>query len=774
MSKSIKSGSSKVKVNEPNSSLFAMGYVDLIFKIKFTNKDLLKAGEDPNQTEETNKQDQKKDDRYYHIEDLKSIEDLKFLKDKKELWDKITLSGGNDTLNQLLIGNRIAKKKCKIEFFGFNRPIFKGNSKFFSDIFNYVCSKHNLIINETPLEESARFTLNVILYHKGESNTISLGTSYEEEEKERIKKKRRKKAMQQEKEKEKENNKDTDKEEEKKKKKQKGKKKEDEEESSEDDDDEENDDEQIEDDYEETEAMKDKKIPKFRRGSSILVKLNPTFGKYSMAYINFEDMKRVPGDFKLSDLNELLKFFKSKGTVIFVNFYKPKKPKIEVEEEPIDSHENDNEIMAEGKTKDNYKEEDEKEKAKEEKKEKKEPSRPTKKMKLINELYDSTNIFFFDTKQCIKIFNKHYENFTDDNVNNLKKITRAKIFDYFIKGIAPATKEEVTGMKTGLFMDQLNKLTLIFTTKKAANNQEFDCQPYPKINHNNMELIQQYKNILNTKKNEYYSVFISSIIIHCASYSPSCQSTDIIYPSFLISLEVIKKKIEFEKNDLEIDENIYKVKLDEKIIKKNLQMFSSGGKESGFVLDCTNKEKSTMKDYVSLYDYHLKTFFSSETIRKDLKNKGFINSEGFIMYDPEHRNIMRTLNKKKKKKKIISSEEIMDSIKGIDIPSNIRDKEIDAQKLAKQKNIPTESRLPINKELLSMKTTGTKKRKKKGKNHRSSSQGKSSDEWGSSDESDSGNNSGNNSGTSSGEEDDDPKNKDKKSVVLLKDKLEYH
>ena len=771
MSKSIKSGSTKLKYTEPSSSLFAMGYVDLIFKLKLTNKDLLKSGEDPNQTEENNKQDPNKDDRYYHIEDMKTIEDLQFLKDKKELWDKITLSGGNDTIKQLLIGNRIAKKKCKIEFFGFNRPIFKDNSKFFSDIFNYVCSKHNLIINETPLEDSARFTLNIVLYHKGESNTISLGTSYEEEEKERIKKKRRKKAQQ---EKEKENNNGNngnDKDEDKKKKKQKTKAKEDEEESSEDEDDEDNDEEQDVDDYEETEAMKDKKIPKFRRGSSILVKLNPTFGKYSMAYINFEDMKRVPGDFKLSDLNELLKFFKYKGTVIFVNFYKPKKPKIEVEEEPIDSHENDNEIMAEGKTKENYKEEQEEE-PKEEKKEKKEPSRPTKKMRLINELYDYTNIFFFDTKQCIKIFNKHYENFTDDNVNNLKKITRAKIYDYFIKGIAPATKDEVTGMKTGLFMDQLNKLTLIFTTKKAANSQEFDCQPYPKINHNNMELIQQYRNILNTKKNDYYSVFISSIIIHCVSYAPSCQSTDVIYPSFLISLEVIKKKIEFEKNDLEIDENIYKVKLDEKIIRKNLQIFSSGGKESGFVLDCTNKQKSTMKDYVSLYDYHLRTFFSSETIRKDLKSKGFINSEGFIMYDPEHRNVMRSLNKKKKKKKVISSEEIMDSIKGIDVPSNIKDKEIDAEKRAKQKNIPTDSRLPVNKELLSMKTTGTKKRKKKGRKYRSSSRGKSSDEWGSSDESDSGNNSGNNSGTVSGEEDDDENNK--KSVVLLKDRLEYH
>ena len=768
MSKSIKSGSTKLKYSEPSSSLFAMGYVDLIFKLKLTNKDLLKSGEDPNQTEESNKQDPNKDDKYYHIEDMKTIEDLQFLKNKKELWDKITLSGGNDTIKQLLIGNRIAKKKCKIEFFGFNRPIFKDNSKFFSDIFNYVCSKHNLIINETPLEDSARFTLNIVLYHKGESNTISLGTSYEEEEKERIKKKRRKKAQQ---EKEKENNNGNDKDEDKKKKKQKTKAKEDEEESSEDEDDEDNDEEQDEDDYEETEAMKDKKIPKFRRGSSILVKLNPTFGKYSMAYINFEDMKRVPGDFKLSDLNELLKFFKYKGTVIFVNFYKPKKPKIEVEEEPIDSHENDNEIMAEGKTKENYKEEQEEE-PKEEKKEKKEPSRPTKKMRLINELYDYTNIFFFDTKQCIKIFNKHYENFTDDNVNNLKKITRAKIYDYFIKGIAPATKDEVTGMKTGLFMDQLNKLTLIFTTKKAANSQEFDCQPYPKINHNNMELIQQYRNILNTKKNDYYSVFISSIIIHCASYAPSCQSTDVIYPSFLISLEVIKKKIEFEKNDLEIDDNIYKVKLDEKIIRKNLQIFSSGGKESGFVLDCTNKQKSTMKDYVSLYDYHLRTFFSSETIRKDLKSKGFINSEGFIMYDPEHRNVMRSLNKKKKKKKVISSEEIMDSIKGIDVPSNIKDKEIDAEKRAKQKNIPTDSRLPVNKELLSMKTTGTKKRKKKGRKYRSSSRGKSSDEWGSSDESDSGNNSGNNSGTVSGEDDDDENNK--KSVVLLKDRLEYH
>ena len=300
-------------------------------------------------------------------------------------------------------------------------------------------------------------------------------------------------------------------------------------------------------------------------------------------------------------------------------------------------------------------------------------------------------------------------------------------------------------MKTGLFIDQLNKLTLIFATRKAANKQEFDCQPYPIINHFNMDLIQQYRKILNRNKNEYYSIFISSIIMHCASFAPSCQSTEVIYPSFLISLEVIKKKLECEKNDLSPDDSIYKVKLDEKVILKNLEIFASGGKENGFVLDCINKQKSTMKDYVSLYDYHLKTFFSSEMIRKNLQTKGFINSEGFIMYDPIYRDVMREKNKKKKKK--ITDEEmkakVMNSINGINVPSNIKDKEIDAKRLAEGQILPTESKLPMDKELITLQSTLFKKKKKKGKKNRGSSHG------GSSDESD----SGNNSGTVSGGED---------------------
>ena len=60
-------------------------------------------------------------------------------------------------------------------------------------------------------------------------------------------------------------------------------------------------------------------------------------------------------------------------------------------------------------------------------------------------------------------------------------------------------------------------------------------------------------------------------------------------------------------------------------------------KESKFVLDCTNLEKSTLKNYVPLFDYNLHEFFENKAIQKELANKGFIDSKGFVNYDPYYR-----------------------------------------------------------------------------------------------------------------------------------------
>jgi len=743
MSKTNKSIKTKTKSGggfaEATPVMFAMGHVDLIFSLNLTDKDL----EKPNSNNEQNdgKKKGNDEDKYYKLEDLTSIQSLNFMKDKKEIWDKIVLNGGNDTVKQLLIGNKASKRKCHIDYIGYGRPKFEGEEEFFDEIYNYATSKNHLTISKTPLIEGGSSSLTIILKHKGKTQTINSGKSQEEEEKENKKKSKKKKKTNEKDKKEKKDNKD-------KKDNKEEDEEEEEEEDSDDDEDEEDDEEEEkkEDDYEETEAMKEKRIPKFKRGSSVLVNLNPSYPRYDMVYINYSDAKKIPGDFKMKDLLELLKFFKSKGSTLFVNFYKPKKKKVPEEpEEPEDSHENDNAIMGEGKTKENpeeNKEEEEEEKKPEKKKKKKEG--PSRKMIELNQLYDFTNIFFFDTKQCGKIFNKHYETFTEDNIYNRKKITRTKIYDYFIKGISTATKEEVSGMKVGLFLDNLNKFTIILVSKKAANKQEFDSQPYPKVNHSNLELIKGYKKILKKNKNDYYSILISNIVINCAANAPNCMSSEIIYPAFLIALEIIKKKLECEKNDLEQDESIYKVKISDKVISKDLEKFASGGKENGFVLDCTNKKKSTMKNYVSLYDFHLKSFFSSDLIRKDLKSKGFINTQGFIMYDPMHRDVMGIKTEKKKKKETNEEkkDKVMNSIQGINVPSNIKDKEIDAEKAALTKNTPTDKKLPFSKDAQS--TITTKKRKRKHKKGTGSNLGGSSGDISS---------SGNNSGTESGNED---------------------
>ena len=80
-----------------------------------------------------------------------------------------------------------------------------------------------------------------------------------------------------------------------------------------------------------------------------------------------------------------------------------------------------------------------------------------------------------------------------------------------------------------------------------------------------------------------------------------------------------------------------------------MEKLANGEKEVKFLLDCTNLITSNKKEYVSLYDYHLKNFFSSQAIRKDLEKKGFIDSEGNIMYDSVYRSVMGTNNTNKKK-----------------------------------------------------------------------------------------------------------------------------
>ena len=658
----------KQKVKELPGCL-SFGKLDLIYKIEFTEKDLEKTEEEIKQDENGTK--------YRNIEDINTLTDLQFIKDKKNIWDKIILKPNNSTLEQLLTANKISKKKMAVEYITYGNPKFEGDEEYFLEIYNYLNEKNNFDINETPLVEDGSYSLKFELQFKDQTHTFKIGTGGEDKDEENKDEENKEEENKEENVNEQNKNeeaKETNEEKKENKENKEEKKKEEE---------------KIEpDEYEPNEAMKADKIPKFSRKDTILCNLNPKQKKYPLFYLNFDDLKNIPGDFDKRDLIELLYFLKKKGSKIFINYYKPEEKKEEKKEE---SNEN----------------KEKKEEKKEEKKDEERDEKEEKEMKNLNNLYYLTDLYFFDFKQAIEEFNKHYKIFTTDKTDK-SVINKQKVLDYFINGIASGTKKEVDGDKFGFFLEDFIKFYVIHANKKKAKKNEFDCQLFPKINHNNINVIDEYKNIIKKNLNEYISIFISFILSGIGS--SGSVSNEAILGGFLNALEIIKRKVECEKNKINLNEkNLMKYKISEKTLSERIKELNLINQEDEFVLDCTNKQKSELQEYIPLYDYHLVYYFRSSVNQKELKKKGFINDKGYIMYDPVHRKRMRNdlvnvkLNDEETQKKVESN------IKNIDVGSRIKDKEIDSSKINKDNNMATIKKLPKS-------TYGIVKKKEKPKN----------------------------------------------------------
>ena len=705
-----KSKQAKTKPKDTPGCL-SFGKLDLIYKFEFIEKDLEKSEEEMKQDENGSK--------YYNIEDFNSIKDLKFLQDKKEIWERITLKPNNATLDQLLTANKISKKKMNVEYITYGIPKFEEEEeKFFLDIYNYVNEKNHLDINEKPLVEDGTYSLKFEFYFKDQTHSFCLGSggeNAEEEKKEDNPEEEKKEENPEEKKEEstpQENKEETTPQENK-------------EESTPQENNEtpeENKEEKKEEnpepeDYEPNEAMKAEKIPKFSRKDSVLCNMDPKSKKYTLFYLNFDGLKDIPGNFEKNDLIELLYFLKKKGAKIFINYYKPEEPKEEKKEESKENKENA------GKEK-----EKEKPKEKQKEKEKKEENdeKEEKEMKCLNNLYYLTDIYFFDFKQAIEDFNKHYHCFTTDKSD--KNINKQKLLDYFINGIASGTKKEVDGDKYGFFLEDFVKFYMVHANKKKAKKNEFDCQLFPKVNHNNIKLIDEYKNVIKKNVNNYVSIFITFFI---SGITSSGATDEAIIGSFLNALEIIKRKVECEKNNINLNEkNLMKYKISEKNLAERIKELNLINQEGDFVLDCTNKEKSELKEYIPLYDYHLVYYFRSYVNQKELKKKGFINDKGYIMYDPVHRKRMRPdlanvkLNEEETQKKVESN------IKNIDVGTRIKDKEIDSSKINNDNNLTTVRKLPKSKYGIVGKNAKGNKNKKKHRNGEGSDE-ESGDEEGS-------------------------------------------
>ena len=728
----------------------SFGKLDLIYKFEFTEKDLEKPEEEVQKDENGSK--------YYNIEDFHSIKDLKFIQDKKNIIDKIILKPNNSTLDQLLTANKISKKKMLVEYIPYGIPKFEGEEEFFQQIFNNLNEKNHLDLNEKSLVEDGPYSLKFEFTFKDETHSFCVGSGAENEEEEK-KEEEKKEEVKENPEEKKEENQEVKNEEntpEQNNEKPEEKKEENEEKPKE----EEKEENQEPEDYEPNEAMKAEKIPKFSRKDSVLCNLNPKNTKYTLFYLNFDELKNIPGNFEKNDLIELLHFLRKKGAKIFINYYKPEEPK----EESKDNKDKEN---ADSKGK--GEKEKEKEKTKEGKNKEKD-EKQEKEMKCLNNLYYLTDLYFFDFKQAIEEFNKHYQTFTTDKSD--KSINKQKLVDYFINGIASGTKREVDGDKYGFFLEDFVKFYVVHANKKKAKKNEFDCQLFPKINHNNINIIDEYKATIKKNVNNYISIFITFFISGVTSNES--VSNEVIIGSFLNALEIIKRKLECEKNNINLNEkNLMKYKISDKSLAERIKELNLLSQEGDFVLDCTNKEKSELKEYVPLYDYHLVYYFRSNVNQKELKKKGFINDKGYIMYDPVHRKRMRPDIVKEKLNEEETQKKVENNIKNIDVGSRIKDKEIDSSKINKDSHLATLKKLPKAKYgIMGSKKEGNtintkNKKKKEGKSPNKKRHKK--------------NNSGGNSGEYSGEsgdsgdeEEDNPADYNEKGeVLLLKEKLVY-
>lgn len=256
-------------------------------------------------------------------------------------------------------------------------------------------------------------------------------------------------------------------------------------------------------------------------------------------------------------------------------------------------------------------------------------------VEMITNLLALTDIFIFEKKDAVTLFNL-IKTLNDPNFKQEKgKISPRQLQDLFTSAFK---SKKTKATRTGIFLDDFNKVIIVESNGKCSDanstsmNYEYELNLHPKVNHTNRRLIDEYKKHLALNGQFLKSVFFGGFLSRFLNFNGHV-------PSVLAGSEIVKRILELYKLELEFpnDPQFYNVVI--KKSKANDGNLKERQKESNFVLDCINVNSSKLGSYDPLSDNNLYSFFSSMTIRKHLKEVGFINTNGFILGDPERRNL---------------------------------------------------------------------------------------------------------------------------------------
>ena len=310
----------------------------------------------------------------------------------------------------------------------------------------------------------------------------------------------------------------------------------------------------------------------------------------------------------------------------------------------------------------------------------------------INELLLLTDIFIMNINDAVKNFNEHNKIYSiKENIH--KEMTTKSCLKYFVNSICCKGELSLIFPKMGLFLDDnFTKITIIeVLSNKKEISLNYEINPFPQINHKNTEIIENYKDVFKKKFEFFKSIYFAGFFSKICLKGNKKLNQEIIYLGHKTGNELSKRILEVIGKNLElpINPNFYIIKLDNKQIEKFLEKFNILKREKHFILDCTNVEKSSIKEYVPLIDYNLHGYFGNKLVRKELYEKGFINENNYVNYDPLYRKSMGIDKKKlfKSRSSLNENEIIMKKI-------NIQNEELNNKKILKNAS-PTKIKLPF-------------------------------------------------------------------------------
>lgn len=608
------------EIHQSPSTILALGNCDLNYTLNLSEEDA----------------------KIYNINDLNDLRpdsDISFLFQNEILWDKIQITTDNSLLNMLLYLNKICldNNKSYIEFISFQKPIL--SDKQTELMFRTINDLNFLFFNKTYVfpERTKNFEIKIKL--KDKNTTFSLSKKMEKENKiepentpgllEETEKEFRKNSKN------------------------------------------------------ETTEKDPKKGGYLKKEGNIFNKINLDCHSYQYFICSIEDTLQLPN---LEDFIELISYLKVNfGTNIIINYCDLSNRFKDINsmallnkiylltdiflfdcKDAISNFNRHYEIFCQKKKKAidenmeiNKKGEEYENNAKNENNENDE----------INENNDNNensegNSEEEKIKNQIK-YNNEYENLNEEKRNmkinlahkskshsnyrtNKKKekenqgVNEKNFLNYFKKIIACNGALSILNTKIGFFLDNnFNKITIIEVPMNlGAKTFAYDIKPYPKLTHTNVDLIHKYKTILNGPFRDFLrAVFFGGILHKLLIMKKNPMGIEVIYPAYLTGYEILRRILSLKIKNIPFpeEEQFYIVKLDNKIITEYVKNQYLNKIEKKFVLDCTNLQKSKLKVYVPLFDCNLHEFFGSKIIQENLVNKGFINSKGFVNYDPEYR-----------------------------------------------------------------------------------------------------------------------------------------